>query len=51
MFNFFKKKKNDTGLDKMKEQNIITKQEWLKIKMERAEKEYEDYVKDRKPKR
>jgi hypothetical protein len=49
--NLFKKKPVEEGLDKIKEQNIITKEEWLRIKFMRAEKEFDEYIKDKKTKK
>jgi len=50
IFDFFKKKPVAGELEKAKEQNIITKEEWLRIKFMRAEKEFDDYIKDNKVK-
>jgi hypothetical protein len=50
-FDIFKKKPAEEGLDKAKELNIITKEEWLRIKFMRAEKEFDEFVKDKKTKK
>lgn len=50
-FDIFKKKPVAEELDKVKEQNIITKEEWLRIKFMRAEKEFDEYIKDKKQKK
>lgn len=51
IFNFLKRKPVEGELEKIKEQNIITKEEWLRIKFMRAEKEFDDYIKDKKTKK
>lgn len=51
MFNFLKKifKKNiPDELDIALKENLITKEEFLKLRLERAEREYENFVKLKK---
>jgi len=43
-FNFFKKKSNDkVDLEKAEAEGLITKEEFLELKVKRAEKELKDY--------
>jgi len=43
-FNFFKKKSNDkVDLEKAEAEGLITKEEFLELKVKRAEKELRDY--------
>ena len=49
--NFFKKKSdNTTDLEQAEKDGIITKQEFLELKIKRAEKELKDYLESQKKK-
>lgn len=52
MFNFFKKNKKEViDLEKALKEGLITKEEFLELKLKRAKKELDDWLGSQKPKK